>query len=54
MDSESREDWARGTGRTEGVMSVARNMLKRNKPIDEIMEDTNLTRAEVEALRDAN
>jgi hypothetical protein len=34
--------------------TIARNMLKRNRPLDEIVEDTGLTHAEVEALRDAN
>ncbi|MCL1876222.1 MAG: hypothetical protein FWF87_08210 [Synergistaceae bacterium] len=38
-------------GRAEGILSIAGNMLKRNKPIDEIIEDTGLTRAEVENLR---
>ncbi|MCL1874191.1 MAG: hypothetical protein FWF85_08770 [Clostridiales bacterium] len=31
--------------------SIARNMLKRNRPIDEIAEDTGLTREEVEGLQ---
>jgi len=29
---------------------IARNLLKRNRPIDEIVEDTGLTRKEVESL----
>ena len=29
---------------------IARNLLKRNRPIDEIVEDTGLTRKEVENL----
>jgi predicted transposase/invertase (TIGR01784 family) len=29
---------------------IARNLLKRNRPIDEIIEDTGLTREEVESL----
>ena len=29
---------------------IAQNLLKRNRPIDEIMEDTGLTREEVESL----
>jgi len=32
------------------VIEVAGNMLKRNRPIDEIIEDTGLTREEVESL----
>ena len=41
-------------GRQEGLQKkafdIARNMLKRNRPIDEIIEDTGLTREEVENL----
>ena len=33
---------------------IAKNMLKRNRPVDEIVEDTGLTREEVEALRNAD
>jgi predicted transposase/invertase (TIGR01784 family) len=40
----------RAEGRAEGLSNVARKMLKRNRPIEEIMEDTGLTRAEIEAL----
>jgi len=36
------------------ALAIVRNMLKRNRPISEIMEDTGLTRTEIEALRDAN
>jgi predicted transposase/invertase (TIGR01784 family) len=38
-------------GRAVGRVEVAKNMLKRNRPIDEIVEDTGLTREEVEKLR---
>ena len=31
-------------------LAIARNLLKRNRPIDEIIEDTGLTREEVESL----
>jgi predicted transposase/invertase (TIGR01784 family) len=41
-------------GKKEGKIAVAKNMLKRGKPIDEIIEDTELTRKEVEALRNKN
>jgi predicted transposase/invertase (TIGR01784 family) len=37
-------------GRQEGALAIARNMMKRNRPIDEIIEDTGLTREEVESL----
>ncbi len=42
---------ARREGRQEGMLDVAAKMLKRNRPIDEIIEDTGLTRDEVEGLR---
>ena len=34
-----------------GLTAAAKKMLKRNRPIDEIIEDTGLTREEVEGLR---
>ncbi|MCL2034843.1 MAG: hypothetical protein FWG94_08935 [Oscillospiraceae bacterium] len=39
-----------GGARREGHFDVARNLLKRNRPIDEIVEDTGLTREEIEGL----
>jgi hypothetical protein len=39
-----------GGARREGHADVARKLLERNRPIDEIIEDTGLTREEVEAL----
>jgi len=70
MDAESREDYAREEGHAEGhaeglvegetkgetkkAFTIARNLLRRNRPIDEIMEDTGLSRSEVEDLRNAN
>jgi predicted transposase/invertase (TIGR01784 family) len=42
---------ARQEGRQEGVSAVAKKLLMRNRPIAEIIEDTGLTREEVEALR---
>ena len=41
-------------GEANKAFSIARNMLRRNRLIDEIMEDTDLTREEVERLRDTN
>ena len=31
-------------------IEIARNLLKRNRPLNEIVEDTDLTREEVESL----
>ncbi|MCL2747024.1 MAG: hypothetical protein FWE59_00020 [Oscillospiraceae bacterium] len=41
-------------GRAEGLLNVARNLLEMNMPLDQITTATGLTRAEVEALRNAN
>ena len=50
MDAHCREEDVRAEER----FTIARNMLKRNRPIDEIIEDTGLTRDEVKGLCDAN
>jgi hypothetical protein len=36
------------------ALAIAGNMLKRNRPVDEIAEDTGLTGEEVEGLRCMN
>ena len=40
--------------RDEGIMSVAKRLLQRNRPMDEIIEDTGLTREEIESLSTAD
>jgi predicted transposase/invertase (TIGR01784 family) len=52
-DRVTSERIGRAEGRVEGILAVARNMKKRNKPIEEIIEDTGLTREEIENLCDA-
>ncbi len=47
-EKERRDNRARERG---AVMNVAKRLLIRNRPIDEIIEDTGLTREEVEGLR---
>ena len=42
---------AEDRGRHAGKIEIARKLLKRNRPIDEIMEDTGLTYEEIENLR---
>ena len=42
---------ARTEGRAEGMVDVARKLLSRNRPINEIIEDTGLTLEELEGLR---
>ena len=42
---------AKQEGAIERSIEIARKLLKRNRPIDEIIEDTGLTSAEIENLR---
>ena len=46
-------DWTSGVNhaRREEKKEIARNLMKRNRPIEEIIEDTGLTRDEVEKLK---
>jgi predicted transposase/invertase (TIGR01784 family) len=53
-DKESDMIVAKRAGRAEGMSDVAKRLLVRNRPIDEIAEVTGLTHAEVEALRNIN
>jgi len=41
---------AEDRGRKEERLTIARNMMKRKRPLNEIIEDTGLTREEVENL----
>ena len=54
-DEESQMRWARQEGRQEGetakAFDVAAKMLRRNRPLEEIIEDTGLTREDIESLR---
>jgi len=45
-DQVSREKWAR----KQGMMEVAQKLLKRNRPINEIVEDTGLSYDEINEL----
>jgi len=49
-DRESDIATAEDRGELRRAFAIACNMLKRNRPIDEIIEDTGLTRKEVENL----
>jgi len=53
MDTESREESAREEGERAKAFTIARNALNKKISIDDIVDITGLTRAEVEALRDA-
>ncbi|GHT81140.1 hypothetical protein AGMMS49960_05010 [Betaproteobacteria bacterium] len=44
------EEKGREEGRTEGRLAVARKLLGRNRPIEEIMEDTGLSKDEIRSL----
>jgi hypothetical protein len=47
MDLESQKKWAM----KQMQIDIAKKLLERGRPIDEIMEDTGLTSEEVESLR---
>ena len=51
LSTEFNLDTARRVWSDERAEDIARNMLRRNRPIEEIVEDTGLTREEVESLR---
>jgi len=49
---EQRDSYAREKGAASQMqIGIAKNLLKRNRPINEIIEDTGLTFAEIEALQ---
>jgi len=50
MDNETREDWAV----KQKDIKTAKAMLAKNEPIEKITEYTDLTRKEIENLKDAN
>jgi len=52
VDLQSKTDDAKREGCNEERIIIARNMLKRNRPIIEIVEDIGLIRDVVEGLRD--
>ena len=49
-DIATAEDRGEKRGEKRKSLDIARNMMKRNRPIDEIIEDTGLSREEVEKL----
>jgi hypothetical protein len=49
-DMQSNIATAEDRGEQRKALAIARNMFKRNRPIDEIIEDTGLIREEVENL----
>jgi DNA-binding phage protein len=49
-DLQSNLATAEDRGERRKALAIARNMMKRNRLIDEIIEDTGLTREEVENL----
>ena len=48
---QSDQDSNIATAEDRAKLAIASNLLKRNRPIDEVIEDTGLTRKEVENLR---
>ena len=51
VDLQSKTVEARREARREEKRDIARNLIKRNRPIEEIMEDTGLTYEEIEDLK---
>jgi len=51
MDMDHNLIAARDEGRDEKAIEIAKKMLSRNRPIDEIVEDTGLTYEEVEGFK---
>ena len=51
MDNESREEEARAEGEKAKALTIARNALKKNMSVDDVVDITGLTRAEVEKLQ---
>ena len=47
------EEKGREEGRKEEKLEIARKMLKRERPIEEIIEDTGLTKEEVKSLKES-
>ncbi len=54
VDLQSKMVDARRNGSSERAVTIARKLLLRNRPIDEIAEDTGLTHDEVTALYNAD
>jgi hypothetical protein len=58
LQAKDREEFAtlfaveRKEGRQEKAIEIAQKMLRRGRPLDEIMEDTGLTPEDIEALRE--
>ena len=54
-DNASRMSGARAEGKAEGLyewrIEMAKKLLKRNRPINEIIEDTGLSKEEIEQLK---
>jgi len=44
------EKEAEERGEKNAMFTIAKNLIRRNRPIDEIMEDTNLSREEIENI----
>ena len=54
FEARSNEASALLNAKRKNAMSIAKKLLSRNRPLDEIVEDTGLTRAEVEKLQNSN
>jgi len=50
---EEAEEKGMRKGKAEGKRDIALKMLKRNRPVDEIIEDTGLSTGEIQSLKDS-
>ena len=53
-ESRQKMEWDIRARERETTKAIARKLLSRGRPIDEIIEDTGLTREEIDGLRNAN
>jgi predicted transposase/invertase (TIGR01784 family) len=53
-DQASREKWARQQGEKAKALTIAKNLLKEQMPLDKIVDATGLSREEVENIRDSD
>jgi len=53
-ESRQKLEWDYQARERAALLVVAKNMLKRNRPIDEIVEDTGLDYEEIECLQNAD
>ena len=51
MQEEGERQWVFDEGSNQRALAIAEKMLRRNRPLEEIIEDTGLTLEEIEELK---